>query len=84
MTSQKQILRLDLLYKHLGQHITIIVYDQTPTNSCFDNNNQHQLFFGPTLLRAYIVRGLIDPCHGLQPWVARKSVLEASEAVQRL
>ena len=40
--------------------------------------------FWPTSLRAYIVRGVIDPCHGLQPWVARKSVLEVSEAFRRL
>ena len=30
--------------------------------------------FWPTSLRAYIVRDGIDPCNGLQPWVAGKSV----------
>ena len=30
-------------------------------------------------LRAYIIGGVIDPCHGLQPWVAGKSILEVYE-----
>ena len=64
-----------LLYEHIGQQINLTVYCQTSTYRRFDDGNRRWPFFGLNHSE-HSLRGVMDPCHGLHPWVAGKSVLE--------
>ena len=69
--------------KYIVKKISLILYGQTSNVRRFDSADRRRLFFWPTTFRAYIVRGVMAPNTGLQPYVAGRSVLEVFQGLWR-